>query len=395
MVALFCFFIFLPLTHLSSTNARAIDSISIADCPKKCGNINISYPFGMGYSHCFVKGFEVNCSQDIPYVSDSNLQLLEILQAEVRINSTEFIAKSCPSSQDEKSTQIQLSEASPFTISAASNDLIVIGCTTIGKGMTLGDYEYWCTSKCPTHNSVVSGSCKGQGCCEILLPYMRKMLQISVYQTNSGISACSYGFFVEDGSYIFTESDLLDFDKKANISMRLEWSMEGRCFSPRGAPAHTCGGNSSCAETSNRYQCNCSDGYRGNPYLNGSQGCQGSKHQAEELEPALREDISLWIFLYYLLLSPRQSFDFTVFAMAENTDIDECDEPFSGSPCMEGAKCRNTVPGFVCECPAGTVGEGRKSGIGCRREHESTQVLNPIPTVLIGQTIVTIHSAFS
>ncbi|XP_058068477.1 wall-associated receptor kinase 3-like [Magnolia sinica] len=278
MVALFCFIIFLSLTHLSSTNARPIDSPSIADCPKQCGDVKISYPFGIGYSHCFFKGFEVNCSQNIPYLPESKLQLLEILQGEVRINSTEFIAKFCPSSLKIEIPQITLSEARPYTISATSNKFIAIGCNTMGMVTSTGELmsSNRCYSNCPTKESIVNGSCKHIGCCEARLLQVRKELQIYVTQFYTNFSECSYGFFVEDGSYIFRESDLLDFDKTAKISTRLEWSIGGSCFHPGGAPAHICADNTSCANTSYGYRCTCLNGYKGNPYLYGSQGCQGT-----------------------------------------------------------------------------------------------------------------------
>ncbi|XP_058067461.1 wall-associated receptor kinase 5-like isoform X2 [Magnolia sinica] len=327
MVTLFCCFIFLSLTHLSSTNARAIDSTSIADCPRKCGDIDISYPFGIGYSHCFYKGFEINCSQNIPYLSgylmESRLQLVEILQEEVRINWTDFIVKICPSSNYTKSSIFWLSEESPFVVPAATNKFIVIGCNTTGMVTAMDKLLSYngCYSECPTKESIVNGSCKGQGCCEAGLPQLRKMVLVSLHSSKSSISACSYGFFIEDGRYTFKESDLLDFDKTARISMRLEWSIRGSC----GEPSNACGSNASCSNTNYGYRCNCSDGYRGNPYLYGSQGCQG-------------------------------------------------------------AKCRNTVPGFVCECPTGTKGDGRTGGNGCSRARE----IIPISMVLIGTLLCTI-----
>ncbi|XP_058068484.1 wall-associated receptor kinase 4-like [Magnolia sinica] len=276
MAAFFYFSIFIPLSYFPLTEGRAIDYTAIAGCPNKCGEVEISYPFGIGEPRCFFKGFEVVCIQNIPYLPESNLQLLKILQGEVSINSTSFIAQTCPSPAPfgTEASRFLLPETSPYTISI-SNQFIAIGCSTTG-GITENEVSWmFCSSDCPTKESVVNGSCEGHGCCTEPLPKMRKNLIIFIEGYQSSISNCSYGFVVEDGRYMFKETDLLDFDKTANISMNLEWSIGGSCLYQTGEPAHICGSNATCSDTAEGYRCKCLDGYGGNPYLNGSQGCQG------------------------------------------------------------------------------------------------------------------------
>ena len=49
-----------------------------------------------------------------------------------------------------------------------------------------------------------------------------------------------------------------------------------------------------------------------------------------------------------------------------STDINECsgDAPL----CASQANCTNTEGDFVCQCPFGFVGDGRRSGTGCDGE---------------------------
>ncbi|RWR75518.1 wall-associated receptor kinase 5-like protein [Cinnamomum micranthum f. kanehirae] len=162
-----------------------------------------------------------------------------------------------------------------------------------------------CEVVCPRNERMVNSSCNGIGCCQISLPVLRKNLVIEVEQFNPGITNCSYGFVVENGAYIFTESDLLDFNTTANISMRLEWSV-GKGNNCSTAKRFLCGVNTQCHDSGDEYFCTCLQGYEGKPTLYGSRGCQ---------------------------------------------DVDEC----KNSPCVPEAKCWNEVPGFRCECPSGAL----------------------------------------
>ncbi|KAJ8638735.1 hypothetical protein MRB53_013002 [Persea americana] len=130
-----------------------------------------------------------------------------------------------------------------------------------------------------------------------------------------------YTFVVERGSFTFEESDLRDFPMTADIAMKLEWAI-GR-DSCSNVSSNICGQNSFCVESIGGlgHLCNCSDGYVGNPYLNGSKGCQ---------------------------------------------DADECLDPEIG-PCVPVAHCQNEVPGYKCICPFGSTGDGKRHGSGCRK----------------------------
>ncbi|XP_039123939.1 wall-associated receptor kinase 3-like [Dioscorea cayenensis subsp. rotundata] len=137
------------------------------------------------------------------------------------------------------------------------------------------------------------------------------------YANVSTFNNCSYAFVVERGGYVFDQHHLsmMDFPRRVSISMRLNWVIPGD-FS-----FTLCGDNSYSLPLFHGYLCNCSHGYSGNPYLNGSHGCQ---------------------------------------------DIDECQHPQT-NPCVSSARCRNRVPGYKCECPFGSRGDGTRAGSGCKK----------------------------
>ncbi|RWR75521.1 wall-associated receptor kinase 5-like protein [Cinnamomum micranthum f. kanehirae] len=310
----------LPMTQFKLTSAMAIHDPAIPNCLTKCGNVDISSPFGIGRG-CFFQGFEVICNQSIPYLSSSNLQLLEILPHEVRVSSKNFMAESCY--LDEKRTGqavIQLPEESPYTISITKNMFVIIGCYAVGDVFSNGTDTSGCYPSCQGNESMVNSSRNGIGCCQVPLPSVSKNLCIKVYQIGPSITNCTYGFVVENGTYNFTESDLYGFNMNAEISMRLGWSVEIGDKNCSAANSSLCGANTHCKDSEDEHICTCLQGYEGNPYLYGSIGCR---------------------------------------------DIDEC----KTSPCVLEAKCQNEVPGFRCECPIGSFGDGRKDGNGCYKKN--------------------------
>ncbi|XP_068652812.1 wall-associated receptor kinase 2-like [Aristolochia californica] len=243
----------------------------------------MSYPFGAGEG-CFLPGFEVNCNRSIPYLAQSNFRLLEILQGEVRIKSNPLLAATNASNRSNwTKSLIQLPEQSPYTVSVNLNHFVAVGCGTWGFLMSgNGVITTSCVSKCK--DKVDNGSCTGNGCCEASMPRSGKLLNMNIVEyyhddNSKSFSPVGYGFVVEIGRYNFTASDLRDMDKSKNISMKLDWAIgEGDCSQVAESESYKCGKNSSCVDSERGYGylCECSPGYEGNPYLNGSEGCQVS-----------------------------------------------------------------------------------------------------------------------
>uniref|UniRef100_A0A6V7QX78 Wall-associated receptor kinase 2-like n=1 Tax=Ananas comosus var. bracteatus TaxID=296719 RepID=A0A6V7QX78_ANACO len=216
----------------------------------------------------------------------------------------------------------------PYTLSVAENQFTAIGCGVLANFVFPDSEELIriCASVCVTRKSVPSdGSCSGVGCCRTTVPIGLRSFDIwlrSLNQTPSWAVGFANKAFVVEREWFRRNSRMLEqkfssgvddpspMDSLA-IPAVLDWTL----------------GNSSCGEAKNRadfgcrsaksacvdsteysgYRCNCSDGFRGNPYVRN--GCQ---------------------------------------------DVDECEQPET-YPCY--GICQNEIGSYQCSCPPGTNGD--------------------------------------
>ena len=155
----------------------------------------------------------------------------------------------------------------------------VIGVDSEGKNNTTG-----CVSLCYRLNDTTSGSCTGNGCCQIPIPTQRLAKisygSVDAVDDNNGVhelNPCRYAFVAEDGAYSFLPTDLEKLEK-TTFPVVLDWAVGNRTFqeAQKEASSYACKAeNSECYNSikGHGYLCNCSIGFRGNPYL--AKGCQG------------------------------------------------------------------------------------------------------------------------
>ncbi|XAR62875.1 Non-specific serine/threonine protein kinase [Bertholletia excelsa] len=297
---------------------------SLPGCQETCGNLTIPYPFGLTQDCSLNTSFLITCNNSIPYIRDG-IPVLDIsLSGHLRISAP--LASDCYDSRGNRTSFVQQSLLlSTFPVSGKLNKFTAIGCDTnafifIGERFMTG-----CMSLCVTMDDLINGSCSGIGCCQTAIPKGFRDFSITVgsYFSHRGIwdfSKCSYAFVVEEKSYKFSS---LDLDKMQNVKkfpVVLDWAVGNTTCdqAQQNRESYLCKENTVCRDFDGGhalgYQCDCSTGYQGNPYI--QNGCQ---------------------------------------------DVDECEDG-SLHDCTD--ICVNTGGGYTCLCPKGYHGSGRK-GEGC------------------------------
>uniref|UniRef100_A0A0E0DD22 Protein kinase domain-containing protein n=1 Tax=Oryza meridionalis TaxID=40149 RepID=A0A0E0DD22_9ORYZ len=347
MRAAFCENIWLLMLLLSTALAAPFAAGETALCKNTtCGGVDIPYPFGISTESCAMgSGFDVDCTDTgngvyKPFYGDVELLGIDIQRGQARVNN--HISSSCYDaiSKGMNSTEwfLNLTDT-PFMLSD-SNKFTVVGCRTlayIADQDYVGKYMSGCVSGCRRGDvsKAMNGICSGIGCCQTAIPkgldYYQVFFDVSSMNT-SGIynrTPCSYAVLMDSSNFTFSTTYLtsLEFNSTndGQAPMVLDWAIRSAntCEeAQKKNDSYACKStNSECFNSTNGsgYICNCSKGYEGNPYLQGSNGCR---------------------------------------------DIDEC--LYSKTyPCY--GKCRNKPGDFDCTCQAGSKGNATIPG-GCRKD---------------------------
>ncbi|VAH36320.1 unnamed protein product [Triticum turgidum subsp. durum] len=321
----------LPWLLLTCFSPFFVHSMELSTSACSSSNISIPYPFGVhGQSPSPAQGFEINCTSSGPRLPIGN-NSISILNISLLDGYVTILASAASRSPQCRGNFASFSlEGTNFTFSDTRNKFTAVGCNMVAMLVngTSGGYSGGCASFC-SNNSIVDGACSGVACCQAPVPKGLKKLYSDFTNINitaslsKYTSACAEAFIVEQNSYAFATADLkiLNNSNKSPPQYRhvvLEWSIDGgSCEEASRSASYACKENSYCYNSSNGigYRCNCTNGFQGNPYLQGPGGCQ---------------------------------------------DIDEC---FLGNPCTHS--CINVKGGFNCTCPSGMSGNGRKDGSGC------------------------------
>ncbi|KAK8953587.1 Wall-associated receptor kinase 2 [Platanthera guangdongensis] len=325
--------ILLPLLFISPSSSSAGASAgTLPDCPDRCGNVSIPFPFGTQRG-CHLPGFLIACNNSsssppkpLLAAASGNIELSSISLSPGSATVLAPIIRHCNSSGTVNSS-IDVSNL-PFALSAR-NKFTAVGCNTLAI-YSYNTYTSGCLSFCNNADKISTGSCSGIGCCQTAIPSGLQRIQTtlgSMVGNASNSADCSYAFVVDQEKFEFSPLNVTDFSA-AFMPLVLDWAVAGTCSRANS----TCGKNAYCsnATSSTGHLCSCNSGFAGNPYL--IDGCQ---------------------------------------------DINECEDPNS-SPCSN--KCKNTPGSYVCSCPGGYRGDGIKAGTGCTEETKRF----PLVQVVIG-----------
>ncbi|KAK9936957.1 hypothetical protein M0R45_013776 [Rubus argutus] len=321
------------ITRRRSTQVAADQSLlppqAKPNCPDRCGNLTIPYPFGIG-DGCYLQvpgqnqPFNMTCDQSTKSPS-ANLTGTNILVTKFNLSGSDFqimdyIAKDC---YDDYGNRIYSNDPSllvdspPFTIASGKNKFVAVGCDTfaIFRGYR-GEEELisGCMSVCNHYDSIDWDSCSGAGCCETKFPkgLKNRTVRLSSYNQHKEISSfnpCSYAFSVQDGYFTFNRTSFELLNKTEMLPVVINWIMgnESCDVARKRSRDYACKENTNCVNRKGNtsYYCQCLPGYEGNPYL----GCQ---------------------------------------------DINEC----SDNPCENGRCLNSPVGNYTCECHEGFVSDG-------------------------------------
>ncbi|KAE8100172.1 hypothetical protein FH972_018097 [Carpinus fangiana] len=329
-------------------------TITKPGCPSHCGDVEIPFPFGVKEG-CFLdESFKITCHSRRPMTGTLTVTNISIDTHEMNVlnlvardcyghrnssNNTNKPANNCSTTNlytrcgappPVLSTNYNPSLSVPqYTISNSKNKFTVVGCDTYAYLSGYQNKEWYkigCSSRCPTTNNVVDGSCSGVGCCEVGFPDGLKNISVEVYSFNNHLNIldfnpCGYAFVVEKDKFNFSTNYLKNYTNDT-VPLVLDWAIGNlTCGIAQKEGNLPCKENSECHDRQTKqagYRCKCKQGYKGNPYLQlGQGGCQ---------------------------------------------DINECEDRTLNN-CTK--QCTNVIGSYTCACPKWYRGDGRKDGEGC------------------------------
>lgn len=365
--ACFCLFKLAVTLELANTemNSSSTTTATLPGCQSLCGSVEIPYPFGVGSNCSMNPGYTISCdttgyASPKTFIASGNIEIYSISDSKLRVSNV--LARQCYNSSgitQDYSASTDL-ENSPFSFSG-ENKFFLVGCDDYayvdGTGTGL-NFSFSCLSSCSTQDDVLPAYCSGAGCCQTSVPAGIKYYSVKLSSKNNHsdiwlFNPCGYAFLGEESHFSFSGlSDLNDtsFQNRIDesVAIVLDWVIgDLKCRDAQKESEYACKEHSVCVDTvSGGYLCNCSQGYRGNPYL--SNGCTG---------------LFLIISSLYLNLSSSESAVSSLIIIFTLLDIDEC--ALDDNTCAK--ICINTIGSYYCSCPKGYFGDGRKDGSGCIR----------------------------
>ncbi|KAL3746289.1 hypothetical protein ACJRO7_015270 [Eucalyptus globulus] len=288
------------------------------DCPTKCGDVDVPYPFGLELHCARSQDFFLNCTTEGNHtqllLDNCPIRNISVEDATMVVSVPEAYTCYDPDGwRTNMNISITLSSFPPYRFSDTRNKLTVLGCNTYAvMSDPDGKFGSGCLSYCNhSINWANETTCSGLGCCQTSIPKGLKTLEISIQHLDK--KTCALAFVVDDRSFNISNRKFPtweEVEKSSDLVLdwMVEWDVTCKNVSLKQS-GYACGDNTDCHDFPNGpgYRCSCKPGYNGNPY----HGCQ---------------------------------------------DINECKEP-QVYPCH--GKCRNKLGNYTCDCSFGKQGDGK------------------------------------
>ncbi|KAJ6934372.1 hypothetical protein NC651_009421 [Populus alba x Populus x berolinensis] len=259
--------------------AQAPAGLAKPNCPYRCGNISIPYPFGIGKNCYMEESFDVVCNETSnpprAFLRSVKMDLVNITLERGAVVKGPVISVESLGRQEVLPLNL---EGTPFFVSY-HNYFIAVGCNTRASLWTKnGTTEHvGCDSICSngTSNSNIrlNGTCFGKDCCQGM--YFPISLQVfnSTFELIEGKQG-SVGrklAFLADSKWFYDKiRSPQDINKlESTVPMSLAWILNSNSWTyNKDTMDNYCDFwplNSTTNMTTGR--CYCSEGYEGNPYL--------------------------------------------------------------------------------------------------------------------------------
>ncbi|KAH9780047.1 Wall-associated receptor kinase-like 2 [Citrus sinensis] len=261
----------LVLLQIIVLHLRPIKASERLPCPTECGNVSISYPFGIGEGCYFDKGYEVICDHSsgspkafLPGVN--RLELLDTLSYDsrpaVRVNVPTISLNSSSKRTSNILKGVNLS-GTPFAFST-DNKFAAIGCNMRyhqGNGSSVFDA---CLSICTCDPTLYPA------CYDFLCPLPRNITHLlnvnTSYLFSQSIPQKCQSVFLVDEHWVNSKylEDPHDLEDQREVPAVLKWGEKiGSCFEGNNSHSIFCNSDKrGClTQLSSGHLCLCSSGY--------------------------------------------------------------------------------------------------------------------------------------